>query len=318
MSDSYQANTQELLFSSDDIYRAAEEGVFSRSDAEKLVQWGYEQQFNRRLLLPAPEHHKGFNLVTTCYYFGAMLMISACAWFLGDKWDELGSKGIFVTTLIYMTAAASLGVWLRNKGFVIGGGLLVTVVVTLIPLVTYTIEDMFGLWSKTILEDYERFYPITHVLCIVIEIATIAAAAFAIKFVRFGFLTAPMAVSFWFFAMNIACLIFETDSLPNTKIEWVSVIVGITTIVVGHVLEKTLKRDNHSCSEDFAFWCYLFGMFGFWGGLTSISSDSELILLLYAVINLGLIGTSLYLKRRLFLVFGRHTPLHCPFGLQHI
>src|SRR5207237_2960678 len=128
-------------------------GVLTQSDAERLVQWGYEQRFNRLLLpvpeLPSPELRKGLNLVTVAYYFGAMLMISACAWFLGDKWNALGSPGIFITVLVYMVIAARLGWWLRKKGYTVGGGLLITVAVCLVPLLTYTVEDMLNLWPKS-------------------------------------------------------------------------------------------------------------------------------------------------------------------------
>src|ERR1700682_1795203 len=88
----------QVVLSAKDIERAAEEGVLPQADAERLVHWAYDQHFNRLLVqepqIPHPEQRKGFNLVTVLYYFGAMLMISACAWFLGDKWDVLGAGGI--------------------------------------------------------------------------------------------------------------------------------------------------------------------------------------------------------------------------------
>jgi hypothetical protein len=86
----------ELLLTPPDIYRAAAEGVLPRADAERLVQWGYEQRFNRSLVpepkSPAPEQRRGLNLVTVAYYFGAMLMISACAWFLDWARPESSSQ----------------------------------------------------------------------------------------------------------------------------------------------------------------------------------------------------------------------------------
>src|ERR1051325_7244643 len=91
-------SNHELSLTSADIYLAAEQGVLLQADAERLVYRGFEQSFNRsRLAEPktAPvEQRKGFNFATVAYYFGAMLMILACAWFLGDKWDRLGSAGV--------------------------------------------------------------------------------------------------------------------------------------------------------------------------------------------------------------------------------
>src|SRR5436853_4527246 len=133
----------EIRLSSADRERAAAEGVLSYAEVREIAAWADKQSLPRSPLIKAPaEHRKGLNLVTVAYYFGAMLMISACAWFLGDKWNALGSPGIFITVMIYMVVAGMLGFWLRGKGFKVGGGLLVTVAVSLVPLLTYSIEDM--------------------------------------------------------------------------------------------------------------------------------------------------------------------------------
>src|SRR2546428_152729 len=144
--DSSSTDYSHVFLSAKDIERAAEEGVLPKDDAARLVRWAYDQHFNRTLIpeaqIAVPEQRKGFNLVTIAYYFGAMLMISACAWFLGDKWQVLGSAGVLVTCLVYFALAAGLGLWLRGRGYVIGGGLLITVAVCLTPLIVYSIEDL--------------------------------------------------------------------------------------------------------------------------------------------------------------------------------
>lgn len=308
MSTPFSKSNSELILTSSDIYRAAAEGVLSQDDSERLVQWGYEQRLNRRLLpeskSPAPEQRKGLNLVTVAYYFGAMLMISACAWFLGDKWEVLGSPGIFITVLIYAMVAARLGWWLRNRGYLVGGGLLITVAVCLVPLLTYTIQDMFGLWPGEHPGSYENYYPWIHGSWIIMELATIAVAAVALRYVHFSFLTAPMAFSFWFLSMDVAAWILG-EAYPSWETrKWISVIVGLCTILVGYGLDKQLHKPGEPRSEDFAFWCYLFGMLAFWGGLTAMNSDSEVNRLLYMLLNIGLIVLAVKLRRTTFLVFG--------------
>src|SRR5687768_14518625 len=89
----------QLLFSARDLRDAAVEGVISEYDAEKLVRWASERRAD--VAAVQIEQTKGFNLVTVAYYFGAMLMISACAWFLGDKWESLGSGGVLATAVVY-------------------------------------------------------------------------------------------------------------------------------------------------------------------------------------------------------------------------
>jgi len=299
------SSNAELSLSSSEIYRAAEEGVILPADAERLVQWGHEQRFRvPPAASPPPERRKGFNLVTVAYYFGAMLMISACAWFLGDKWNAIGSGGIFATVFIYMLIAISVGLWVRGKGFIVGGGLLITVAVCLVPLLTYTIEDMLGLWPAGNPGRYANYYPWINGSWIVMELATIAAALIALRYVRFAFLTAPIAFSFWFLSMDLAALISRNADISWETRQWVSVIVGLCTLIIGYFLDRELHKAGEPRSEDFAFWCYLFGMCAFWGGLTSMDSGSELTRFVYLLLNIGFIGLALKSRRVTFLVFG--------------
>src|SRR5438105_13193385 len=93
-------NDNQLSFSAEDIVRAAAEGVIDKEDAGRLIAWGYKHRFEFGSATPpiiAAEQAKGLNIVTVAYYFGAMLMISACGWFLGDKWASLGSSGVLTT-----------------------------------------------------------------------------------------------------------------------------------------------------------------------------------------------------------------------------
>jgi hypothetical protein len=299
----------EVLLSTADLNRAAAEGVISQSEADALTHWAYDQRFKRTLPADAPqppaaEQHKGFNVVTVLYYFGAMLMISACAWFLGDKWDALGASGILITTIVYMMIAASLGVWLRRRDFLVGGGLLITVAVSLVPLLVYSIERMTGFWPAEDPGAYQDFYPLIHGSWIVMELATIAAAALALRFIKFSFLTAPMAFCFWFLSMDVAALILRQNTLQTEPAKWISVIVGALIILIGFGLDRLMRKRNAPRGEDFAFWCYLFGLMAFWGGLTAMDSGSELRRFVYLLINLGLVAVAIRLRRAVFMVFG--------------
>ncbi|MEJ7712972.1 MAG: hypothetical protein WKF84_24805 [Pyrinomonadaceae bacterium] len=75
-------------------------------------------------------------------------------------------------------------------------------------------------------------------------------------------------------------------------------------LLIGYGLDRRLRTSEGPRTEDYAFWCYLFGMFAFWGGLTFMNSSSEIKRLVYAIINCGLIGLAVKLKRTTFLVFG--------------
>ena len=290
----------DILMSAVDIRRAAVQGVIGLDDAERLVEWARRSTATTAVTRERP---KGLNIVSVAYYFGALLMISACAWFLGDKWQALGDGGILITCLVYAAVALAIGVWLRTQGFLVAGGLLVTVAVSLTPLIIYTIEHWLGFWPVSDPGKYSNYYPLIHGSWVIMELATIAAAALALLFVRFGFLVAPMAFSFWFFSMDVAALLARVNDLSWDGRKWVSVIVGLLTMGIGLGLDRTLRRDA-SVSEDFPFWCYLFGLMAFWGGLTAMDSGSQLGQFIYLLINVGLIGISLRLRRTTFLVFG--------------
>ncbi len=283
-----------------DIRDAAAAGVITVEEADALIHWLGSQT-------PAPavaiETAKGLNLATVAYYFGALLMISACAWFLGDKWQTLGSAGVLATCLIYFALAAALGLWVRGRGYVVGGGLLITVAVCLTPLIAYSVEDLTGLWPAQPPDAYKDYYPQVHGSWIVMELATIVVALAALLRVRFGFLTAPIAFSFWFFSMDIAFYIFAEAAYERNMRAWISVAVGVPTILLGYALGRTLNKPETK-SDDFAFWCYLFGLMAFWGGLSAMDSDSELGRFLYLLVNIGLVAISLWLRRSVFLIFG--------------
>lgn len=82
-----------------------------------------------------------------------------------------------------------------------------------------------------------------------------------------------------------------------------SVAVGLVTMATGYGLDRMLGRDKN-ISEDFPFWCYLFGLMAFWGGLTALNSHLEVGRLVYLLINIGLIGVAIRLRRGTFLLFG--------------
>ena len=68
-------------------------------------------------------------------------------------------------------------------------------------------------------------------------------------------------------------------------------------MLVGFVLDFVLRRQSDAGTEDFAFWCYLFGLAAFWGGLTAAGAGSEPKRFTYLLINLALIGIAVRIER---------------------
>lgn len=130
------------------------------------------------------------------------------------------------------------------------------------------------------------------------ESTTVAAGLIALRFWRFPFLTAPVAYALWYMSMDLVELFGNHQGMGWEEKHVVSCAFG------GVMLLAAYLTDLHGKSDDFAFWGYLFGLMAFWGGLTSMDSDSEFNKFVYCLINIGLIFCSLALRRRVFIIFG--------------
>lgn len=293
---------REKILSRDDLFDARDAGVLDAAGVDRLLAW----HAARSMVTDGDgiEATPRLNAVMVAYYFGALMMISACAWFLGDKWKSLGSAGVLATALVYFAVALTAGLVLRRKGYAVGGGLLVTVAVSLVALITYCVEDLLGWWPAAAPGAYKDYYPYVNASWIGMELATMAAALIALRHVRFAFLVAPFAFSAWFLSMDLWALLHERHVLEWSDRCNVSIVVGLAILLCGFLIDRWRQRRKLPRSQDLAFWCYLFGLLAFWGGMTANHSDSEAAKLFYALVNVGLVCLAVALRRTTFLVFG--------------
>lgn len=133
------------------------------------------------------------------------------------------------------------------------------------------------------------------------EFATLAAGTIALWRYRLPFMVMPVAVTLWYMSMDLTPFLFGGDAAQffSDRGKLVSMWFGIAmTLVAFWVDVRSLK------SKDFAFWLYVYGVLTFWGGLSSMDSNSEFNKFLYCCINLSLIALGAALSRRVFAVFG--------------
>jgi hypothetical protein len=239
-----------------------------------------------------------FDLSNVAYYIGALVVIGAMGWFMNKAWDGLGGPGLAAVAACYAVCFLLGGRTLWAQGLRIPGGLLFTMAVCMVPLATFGIERWTGYWPASDPGSYSRFHPYINGSWIIMESATIIAGLVALRFWRFPFLTAPIAYSLWFMSMDIAELIAGQPVMSGHDREVISLVFGMVMLLATYIVD--LRRG----AEDFTFWGYLFGLAAFWGGLSSLDSNSELGKFIYCLINVGLIFCSLVLKRRVFIVFG--------------
>lgn len=271
-----------------ELFIAAEKAGIPVNQTEKLWKELNDQE---------PIHQK-FDLSRVLYYFGAVLVLLAMSWFIGEAFERFGGQGIFWISITYITIFLIIGttLWKREE-LQIPGGLFITLAISLIPLAVYGFQKWFGLWMGNPPGEYRDFFSWIKGGWFFMEVATLIGGALALYFYRFSFLTLPIFFTLWFMSMDIVPLIFgEDSSIPNLR-EKISLVFGIGVLIIAYLIDLFSKGD-------LAFWPYLFGVVTFWSGLSLLDSSSEFERFIYLLINLGLMFLSVLLQRTVFLVFG--------------
>jgi hypothetical protein len=236
-----------------------------------------------------------FDLSHTAYYLGALVVMSALGWFMSEAWARYGDVMLAAVAAAYGAAfwLAGESLW-RRPGLRQPGGLLFTLAVWMVPLAVFGIEAAAGWWPRGAPGDYAVYHSRISGSWIVMEAATILAAAAALVRRPFPFLTFPLALSLWYLSLDLAALLVSsTGPLAFEQQRAVTLVFG------GIVLGVTYLLDRRT-GEDYAFWLYLFGLMAAWGALTSAGYGS----VEYGLANLGLLVVAVALERRTFMVFG--------------
>jgi hypothetical protein len=239
-----------------------------------------------------------FDLANVTYYFGALVVIGAMGWFMTEAWEKFGGGGIFLLSTIYGLCFVFAGrtLWFKQN-LRIPGGLLFTMAVCMTPLAIYGLERLIGIWPQGDPGIYRDYHIWVKGSWLLMELGTVAAGLVALKFIRFPFLTAPIAFSLWYMSMDLTPLLFGRKVFTWDERLWVSLWFGLAVLLVSFLVDRRTK-------DDYAFWGYLFGVAAFWGGLSSMKSDSEITKFIYCLLNCSLIMLAVVLQRRVFIVFG--------------
>ena len=249
-------------------------------------------------LSAAAEGEQRFDALHVAYYFGGLIIIGAMTFFFGLAWERVGGAGILALALTYGCIFGILGPHLfHTRKLHVAGGLLTVVAVCMTPLAVYGFERVVGLWPQEVPGSYHDYHVWVKGSWLFMELATLAAGGVALRFVRFPFLTAPIAFTLWYMSMDLAPLLFGRKDFSELQQLWVSVTFGAGILVIAYLVDRRTR-------DDYAFWLYLFGLAAFWGGLSLMDSGGPWSRLGYCVVNLMLIAVSPLLDRRVFAVFG--------------
>nr|WP_321513043.1 DUF2157 domain-containing protein [uncultured Pseudodesulfovibrio sp.] len=276
-----------MRFTKKDLDWAAETRVITPEVRDSLVD-AFQQKYADKPSL---------SFANVLYYLGGLIVIGSMTLYVSTAWKDLGGIGHLAVALLYAGAFLLAGRWLwKGKGQIIPGGILVTAAVCMTPMAVYGVQEVTGWWVWNEPGAYSDFYRWIKSGWFIMEVSTIVAGLAALRWCRFPFIMLPVAFSLWFMSMDVTAVLYGPEfSWEQRKL--VSVWFGLVMLVGSFLVDRRTE-------QDFAFWGYLFGMFAFWGGLTSMDSDTELGKFMYCCINLLLIGVSVLVQRRVFIVFG--------------
>jgi hypothetical protein len=277
-----------------DLDGAVRAGILTAAQADRLAEHFADGAHGGAPAAPS------FTFVNVLYYLGGMIAIGAMSLFMTLGWNSLGGWGGFVTADFYCLLALALTHWfLERKQLETPAGIMATLAVVTVPLAIFAAQMALGYWGAD--KPYREFHVYIDWRWLMMELGTLAIGAVLLWRYRFPFMLMPIAVTLWYMSMDIVPFLFDRES---EYYDWemgkfVSLWFGLAMTLLAFWVDLRSRF-----SRDYASWLYLFGVITFWGGLSSMSSDSEWSKLGYCGINVVLILIGAVLGRRVFAVFG--------------
>ncbi|MFC4158066.1 DUF2157 domain-containing protein [Chitinimonas lacunae] len=273
-----------------DLDAAAQAAVISPEQAQALWQFLGEHHAN------TPQ----FRFAHVLYYLGGMIAIAAMSLFMTVGWDTWGPLSLVVFSVCYGFVAWRLGVWLlERKRLPIPAGIMLVLAIVLVPLAIYGIQAWLDYWPES--DTFDNYHRYIDYRWVVMEVGTLLVASVMLWRYKLPFMVMPVAVTLWYLGMDLSDGMVVDGVLDKWTVrQWFSLWYGLAMLVLAVYVDLRSAARR----ADYAFWLYLFGLMTFWGGLTSMESDSELGKFLYAMLNFGLIMIGAVLSRRAFAVFG--------------
>jgi hypothetical protein len=293
---------EHLRITRGDLDRAADAGLLQEGQAGAL--WHYLRgQVQTRYASDEPPR---FSFTHVLYYLGGLIAIGAMSVFMTLGWTRFGGWGVFFIALLYSGIAWKLARRFEVQGQAIPMGIMATLIVVLVPLATWALQQALGYWPEVdgVRDSYRAYHARIDWRWLTLELATLAAGAGLLYRWRAPFMLMPIAATLWYLSMDLALLILDPGVSPGDASAWIfrkwfSVAFGAATMLFALLVDL-----RNRSRLDYAFWLYLFGLLSFWVGLTSLGSQALSGKLIYLAINLALVLLGAVLGRRTFTVFG--------------
>ncbi len=306
--------TDHIAVSQADLARATQEGVLQTGQAERL--WAFLAAVSRASVVAPAANIAAprFDFTHVLYYFGGLIAIGAVSLFLKLSWDAAGPWGVFVLALGLFLGCWRVAISLLGKKLHVAAGILATLAVVLVPLMTWCAQHAMGLWPEGFGNTYTDYHAYIDWRWITLELVTLAAASAMLYRFRLPFMVMPVAVTLWYMSMDLADMLTRSNTGSGWSESWqfkrdVSLVFGLITCLLAIWVDMRSRMAMKAApgslqAQDFAFWLYLFGAIMAWTGLTMQNSGSELGKFIYCCINVAMVFGGVILQRRVFTVLG--------------
>jgi hypothetical protein len=280
-----------------DLERAAQNTLIDHQQIQALWQFLASGAHAERASTPR------FGFGHVMYYFGGLIAIGALTMFTTLGFSQMGFGFLTTVSIAYLVLFLMLTEKLLAKQLSIPAGITAALAVSMVPLVIFSLQNLLGMWhSDSTSQDYRDYHYFIDWRWIMMEIGTFAAAAMMFYRYRLPFMLMPVAVTGWYFSMDLAQMLSQSGveyGASHTVQRVTAIVVGLVMIVISLLADRRNQRQ-----PDFGFWLCLFGAFSFWGGVCWSHSDVWWHKHAFAALCVVMIFAGALLQRRVFTILG--------------
>lgn len=288
------------------LRRAADEGLITRDQLARLLQHaGVRTAGDAPPADVPPERPSGFDIVHVAYYAGASLVLFAFGWFLVDRWELLGPAGVLGVAVAYAALFLVLHVRLAREGLRVASGLTLLLAVGMTPLAAWAAQEWLlpldPAVRATCRGGWGAFFA-CRLRWVAVELATVLAALFAMRRVRFAPLALPAAVALFFLAHHLAQAAYGWP-WGETRTGWSTLAASSLLLAVAYGTDRreAAHRTGGPLEDDHAAWFFLPALVTGAVAIAELWGQYRELRHLMPLVALTLAAGALWLRRRLLL-----------------
>lgn len=239
---------------SDLLDEALVRGVITSEQREQIERLSVARTPGRteELVAWAREVPRGFNAITIAYAVGALAVVFALGWFLADRWVLLGPGGVLAASLLYLAVFGAAARVFTRERFPTAHGMAMILVVLTVPLVTWSLLRVVGIWSEAsaVCSWSDRPFWDCGSRMVVLAAATFVSVLIAMRRLRFSPMMIPGAISL---SVLVSQPALEVGRAPDGTqlIGWPMVFTASVLVAVAYEMDRRRGR------EDYGGWLHI-------------------------------------------------------------